>query len=384
MLMADPSVLLIGDSYHNTNLFYKTRFLTSNPIIYLFHEGKEILITATADWERATEDSHIKEILSFSHFNYVKQIKKTGHKDLAFLLMLKEILTKYKIKEITVPKDFPVFHGSGLIKMGFQVHIDCDLFVKDRSIKNKGEVNWIKTTQKALERAVKRAENVIRQSKIQNDFLIYENEKLSSIKLKKVIEVSLLESHCQLFDIIVSGGKNSADPHYFKESYLKAHQPIMIDVFPFHSKNRYFADMTRTFIKGTVNDKVYKMYEAVLKAQEKAISVLKDGVSANTVYQTACDSFNEDGYLTLREQNPAEPLLSNGFIHSLGHGLGLDVHENPFLFSQDVPLKAGNVITIEPGLYDENLGGIRIEDLVLVTEDSYEVLTTYKKDFVVA
>ncbi len=380
--MPKPSLLIFGESYHNSNLFYKTRFLTSHPLVYLEHAGESILVTSTADLDQAEKESRVSKIYSYSYFHYVKHIKKLGHKDLAFLFMLKEILNHYKITQFTVPKDFPVFFANGLIKSGFQIHIDCDFLVKERSIKSPEEIQMIQETQYALEKGMAKAERIIREAHIGKDGLLYHNDNgLTTKDLKKAIELTLLKEGCHLFDIIVACGKNGSDPHYFGESALWANKPIMIDIFPFHSKHRYFADTTRSFIKKGRDDKAYRMHESVLKAQKRVISEIKAGVTGSQLYQTACDSFNSDGFLTLREQKPTEPMLEKGFIHSLGHGLGLDVHEPPFLFSQPIELKAGNIITIEPGLYDPEGGGVRIEDLVLVTEDSCKLITQYHKEF---
>ena len=383
MVMSRKSILMVGESYHNSNLFYKTRFFSATPFVYLEHKEMSYIITSSANWEEAKNDARVTTVYPFSYFNYVKQIKKTGHKDLAFLLMLKEILDHFHVDEVTIPKDFPVFFGNGLTKMGIKIHIDCDLLNKERSIKSDEEILAIKETQMALEDAMYRAEDMIRKSEIKNSLLFYKGEKLTTSKIKRTIEIALLENDCNLFDLIVACGKNSADPHYPGDSDIHCDEPIMIDIFPFHKRSRYFADMTRTFVKGEGTKELHKMYQSVLKAQERALSSIKAGLYGSIIYQTACDSFNEDGFITLREQKPTEPLITKGFVHSIGHGVGLDVHETPFLFSQEIELLERNVITIEPGLYDPDIGGIRLEDLVVVTKDSHEPITKYHKDFII-
>ena len=379
----EKTILLVGESYHNANLYYKTRFLTNNQFIYLYHRGVGTIICATSDWERAKNESIISELHPYSSFDYAKHIKQVGHKDLAFLLMLKDVLNSYEIKSMTVPRDFPAFYANGLMKMGFHISIDCDLFLKERNIKSADEVQWIRETQQALEKGMASAEEIIRQSDVRDGVLIYEGKTLTNKRLSQYIEIALLKEDCNVFNTIVACGKNSSEPHYSGFSELEANEPILIDIFPFHKKNRYFADMTRTFTKGHSNPEIHDMYESVLRAQQKVISMAKAGVTANHIYETACDSFNRDGYLTLREQKASEPLINTGFLHSLGHGIGLDVHEPPFLFSQDIELRPGNVITIEPGLYNPELGGVRIEDIILIKEESCEVLSQYHKDFVI-
>ena len=379
----DKTILLVGESYNNANLYYKTRFLTNNQFIYLYHKGVGTLICATSDWERAKNESIIQEVYPFSSFDYVKQIKKVGHKDLAFLLMLKEVLIRYGVKSMTIPRDFPAFYANGLMKMGYNISIDCDLFLKQRNIKTTEEIQWIRQTQQALEKGMSRAEEIIRHSDVRDSVLIYEGKTLTNKRLSQYIEIALLQQDCHVFTTIVACGKHSSEPHFSGFTELHANEPILIDIFPFHKKNRYFADMTRTFTKGHSNPQIHDMYQSVLKAQQTAISQAKAGVMASQIYHSACDSFNRDGYLTLREQKASEPLLTTGFLHSLGHGIGLNVHEPPFLFSQDIKLMPGNVITIEPGLYNPELGGVRIEDIILIKENSCEVLSKYHKDFII-
>ncbi|MDH4128167.1 MAG: Xaa-Pro peptidase family protein [Spirochaetota bacterium] len=381
--MTENAILMVGESYNNSNLFYKTRFLSSIPFVYLSYKEMTIIVTPSAIWEQAKMEAQVSNVYSFSEFNYVKKIKIAGHKDLAFLLMLKEILDHFKITELTVPKDFPVFFANGLIKLGINIHIDCNLFVKERSIKNNQEILYIKETQSALEKGMKCAEDIIRQSIVKDDLLFYEGKVLLGSKLKKEIEITLLKEDCNLQDIIIACGKNSSDPHYHGDCDLKANEAIMIDIFPYSKRNRYYADMTRTFTKGNSHPQIHKMYKSVLKAQKRAIENVKDGVPANVIFQVACNSFKEDGFTTLQDQKPTEPMLTKGFLHSIGHGIGLNIHESPFLFSQEIKLNAGNIITVEPGLYDPDYGGIRIEDIVLVKEDGCEILTQYHNNFVI-
>jgi Xaa-Pro aminopeptidase len=148
----------------------------------------------------------------------------------------------------------------------------------------------------------------------------------------------------------------------------------VIDIFPQHKIHRYHADMTRTVLNGEATEKLADMYEAVKAAQEAGFKVLKNGVPASKVHSEVCDAFKKCGY----DVGTAE-----GFIHSTGHGVGIEIHELPAVGGTDVILETGNVITIEPGLYYPGVGGIRLEDMVVVTENGYENLTVFPKEFVV-
>ncbi len=381
--MADPCVLLVGETYHNSNLFYKTRFLSNNMMVYLSQNDSTSIICNSNDLNLAQQNTHVQNVYSYSHFNYVHHIKKLGHKDLAFLMMIKDILDHHSIQQVTVPKDFPAFFANGLMKMGYPLNISCELFVKERSIKTEDEILWVEEVQHACEYAMDRAETIIRESIVRFGMLYYQNNELTTDKLKRSIEIALLEKDCLVFTTIVSCGKSSANPHYFENEIIRANEPILIDIFPFHRHNRYYSDMTRTFSKGSPNLRIIHMHESVQHAHEEVLKHVREGVTASQLYQVACNSFNRDGYNTLREQKPTEAMMDKGFIHSIGHGIGLDLHEPPFLFSQDIPLCAGNIITIEPGLYDPQQGGVRIEDIILVTQDGYRLLSNYHNNLII-
>ena len=194
--------------------------------------------------------------------------------------------------------------------------------------------------------------------------------------MNTVIDHTLLDFGCEAEEIIVSCGKDTANPHGTTDGPLRANAPIILDIFPRSKKKRYFADMTRTVIHGEASEELKEMYEAVLAAQEKGLEMVKPGVSAADVHNAVCDIFEKRGYDTYRSGSKV------GFIHSTGHGVGLDVHELPGVGESGVLLETGNVITIEPGLYYPETGGIRLEDMVLVTENGCENLTGLEKRFV--
>jgi Xaa-Pro aminopeptidase len=156
-----------------------------------------------------------------------------------------------------------------------------------------------------------------------------------------------------------------------------ADEPIIIDIFPRNKRDRYYADMSRTVIKGEATERLADMYDAVLLAQETAIAMVKPGVRCSDIHSRVCEIFEEKGYATYKSGS------SVGFIHSTGHGVGLEIHEAPPVGERDVVLEEGNVITIEPGLYYPDVGGIRLEDLILVTADGHENLTEMEKRFLV-
>ncbi len=176
-------------------------------------------------------------------------------------------------------------------------------------------------------------------------------------------------------DNIVSCGEDCSDPHNFGSGPLFADQPIMIDTCPRSIKNRYFADMTRTVVKGKASTEIRKMYNAVLGAQKLALGEIKDGMRADLIHKKVQDYFANRGFKTEEKNGKIQ-----GFFHGTGHGVGLDIHETPRInLNYKKKLKAGNVVTVEPGLYYPKIGGVRIEDLVVVTKTGCKNLTKFPK-----
>jgi Xaa-Pro aminopeptidase len=220
-----------------------------------------------------------------------------------------------------------------------------------------------------------RAEELLAAADVDDGTLVYENEPLTSERVKQEIEIELLRHGCALDETIVACGADAADPHDRGSGPLEADEAIIIDIFPRSKETGYYADMTRTFCVGEPSETIAEWYDLTLEAQEAALDAIEAGVTGSEVHDAVCDVYEEAGLPTLR----ADETTETGFIHTTGHGVGLDIHEFPRVSEQDNELEAGHVVTVEPGLYDPEVGGVRIEDIVVVTEDGHENLTDYEK-----
>jgi Xaa-Pro aminopeptidase len=209
--------------------------------------------------------------------------------------------------------------------------------------------------------------------------LHHEGEPLTSERVKEEIEVTLLRHGCALDETIVACGTDAADPHERGSGPLAAGEPIIVDIFPRSKQTRYHADMTRTFCRGDPTETVREWYDLTAEAKQAALRTVEPGATGEAVHAAACDVYEAAGLPTLR----ADPTAETGFIHSTGHGVGLEVHELPHVAENAGELRPGQVITIEPGLYDPEVGGIRIEDIVVVTADGYENLTDYDESLAI-
>ncbi len=291
-------------------------------------------------------------------------------------LALQIIRTYVSVGEnIKVPEYFPLGMADFLRNQGLVIQTQGPFFPK-RQIKSEKEVAYIRENIAKTVKAFQRIEKILHVSIIEDEHIIFEGQKLTSEFLKKECDRILLEEDMfNDMNIIISSGPHTAQPHHHGEGFLQPHVPIICDIFPRSRKNSYFADMTRTYVKGKPSKMFEKMYAATLAAQQEAFKKIKAGVPAKEVHMVVSQIFAERGF----------HVGDVGFVHGTGHGLGLEVHEQPFVnaISESI-LRVGNVITVEPGLYYPEHGGVRIEDVVLVTEDGCENLTNYPKEFLIA
>lgn len=368
--------LMTGD-IHNADIYYVTRFLASDEFMYLQTEaGKEILFISEMEHGRAEIESRVQNIKTTQEFGYREKIKEKKDSSVAYAACISELLQGENVKRIAVPYDFPVFYSNYLTEAGFIIVPIKSPFRKMRSVKRQEEIEAIKYAQVAGEKAMEAAIALIGQAEEKEGILYFEGEVLTGAKVYSVIDHTLLDFGCEAEETIVSCGEDTANPHGTTDGPLRANAPIILDIFPRSKKRRYFADMTRTVLWGEASEKLKAIYETVFEAQKKALSMVKPGVQSAEIHNAVCDLFEAKGYHTYRSGSKA------GFTHSTGHGVGLDIHELPGVGESSFILETGNVITIEPGLYYPGIGGVRLEDMVLVTENGCENLTELEKKFV--
>lgn len=362
--------LMHSNSTHNADMYYMTRFLAGDAFTYL-NCGHEVLMVSSMEKGRAEKESRIADIRSSSDYGLKEEAKAYRDSGEAYCRVLARLLKGEGLHKVAVPRDFPVFYADCLERAGF--HITCvkSPVTEQREIKTELEIQAITTAQRACEQATAMAVEVLGKAKIHNGELMINGRPLTSEAVRAVIHHSLLDTGCEADSTIVACGLRSADPHWQGEGVLMVDHPIVLDVFPRHSVHRYYSDMSRTVVRGDPDPRIGEMHRAVLAAQEAAFDIIGPGIHGSEVHQAVCDVITGAGFHVGDEE---------GFIHSTGHGVGLDVHERPGLGLQDVVLEAGNVVTVEPGLYYRDVGGVRVEDMVVVTASGCKNLTTFDKN----
>jgi len=378
----NSDAFLMNGNSNDADMYFSTHFLTPDPFTYVRTKDKtEILLVSDMEQGRAKLESRVREIRTLENYEYRTKLKATKDGSLAYCDTLAELLQQENVRRVLVPYDFPHYTAQTLKERGFTVTPIRSPLQEIRAQKSEVEIENIRTVQYACEQAMSAAIEMISNADVKDGVLFKkeeEEEELTAQHIRTMIEYRLLDYGCEAESTIVACGKGSADPHWEGEGALRVNEPIVIDIFPRSKTNRYYADMTRTVIVGEASDKLKDMYEAVVAAQEAGLEMVRPGVTCGEVHSAVCDVLEKRGYDTPRNNSQV------GFIHSTGHGVGLDIHEFPNVGNNDIALKEGYVITIEPGLYYPDVGGVRMEDLVVVTIDGCENLNHFEKNFVLS
>jgi Xaa-Pro aminopeptidase len=378
------TLLVIGAPQHDAAAYHLSGFLAPDPVICLQAAGKKYLAVSSLEYGRAEKQAKVDELLSYDELDIMKLAKKLKSGPKAFAAAIANLVEKIGAKDspITVPPDFAIVYADELRAHGLTITPDAKLFGNLRRAKTETEIAHIEQTQRAIEASCARAVEVLEESEIAHDSTLqWRDEPLTSELLRAEIDVELLRRNCAADGTIVAGGPQAADPHERGHGPLKAGESLIVDIFPMNLSNRYYSDMTRTFIKGEPNETLQGMYDAVLESQNAALAMVKAGVNGKDVHSKVADILHEAGYKTnVHDQEAGKP-LTEGFFHGTGHGVGLELHEAPRVALADEELIPGDVISIEPGVYAPKIGGVRIEDLVVVTEDGCRNLTQFPKNF---
>lgn len=274
-----------------------------------------------------------------------------------------------------VPDDFPLGLAQELRRRQLCIEV-LKPFCPEREFKTTAERSWIAEGVRAAERGLEAALQVLREATVEPDHALqWRGDVLTAERLRGEIDAAIARLGGTACRTIVAAGKHGADPHNMGAGPIAAHRPIVIDIFPRIDRTGYWGDLTRTVVKGTAPDRVRRAHSAVFAAQLAAFDCIQAGRRASDIHEAAAATLARAGFETDSAATPP-----TGFFHGLGHGLGLDIHEAPRL-SPDAAneLRPGQVITVEPGLYYPQWGGVRLEDVIVVTEDGFENLTSAPK-----
>lgn len=350
----------------DANFYYATNFKISDPVflaISISDNKENFMVVPEMERNRASRESKIPEIFSLNDLGFAEMLKESKNqnkeknpdpKKTLALTFIKALESK-GARKILVPPEFPSFLYHYFSKK-FEIGIVNNPFSLMREVKTKKEIDMIRETSKAITESFKYLISLLKEGLRDCD------------KLRDEVELFLFSRGFLSRHTIIASGVRTSDPHFIGKGGVKKH--LIVDIFPKSKKTGYYSDFTRTIILEK-DSNLIDMHEAVLEAKLKAISGIKSGINASDIHNAVCDVLESKGYHTLRSKS------REGFIHSTGHGVGLEVHERPSVYTNGDILKSGMVLTVEPGLYYKKLGGVRSEDTILVRKSGCEILTKY-------
>jgi Xaa-Pro aminopeptidase len=363
--------LIYATSTVTADLFYVTGFFAPDPFLFLEQNGKRIVMLSDLELDRGRKEARADEIVPLSSIQkpLEKKLKKKPTPEETVVAFLR----KRRIRRAEVPADFPFGLATALAREGVQLSPIEGPFWPEREYKQKAEIEALERAIRLTEVGLIRAEEVLRAAEIRpGKRLVWGGQKLTSELLRAEIDCAILRAGAAPTDTIVAGGDQACDPHDRGSGELKANSLIIIDIFPRDPQSGYYGDLTRTYVRGKASLAQKRLWETVRAGQEHALSSMKPDAVGKEIEDDVKKRFTDADFPT--EQKDGR---WTGFFHGLGHGLGLDIHESPRIAA--ATLKAGQVFTVEPGLYYPDLGGVRIEDDGVVTESGFRVLSKHPK-----
>ncbi|MGZ5023553.1 MAG: M24 family metallopeptidase [Chthoniobacterales bacterium] len=363
--------LIVAASDHDPDMLYATRMFVPDPFIFLEQNGKRTIVLSDLELDRGKKQAQADEILAYSKFE--REVQGSAKQAPPFEKVMSHFLQKRGVRSAVVPSNFPLGYAEELGRAKIKLQTTNGLFWPEREAKTDDELRLMRRALSITEKGLARAMEVLGACKARrNKRLDWFGRVLTSEILRAEIDSAILRAGGLPANTIVAGGDQACDPHERGSGPLLANSLIILDIFPRDAQSGYFGDMTRTVVRGRASDAQRKLWETVREGQEMALKKMKPGVDGLKIHNEIKKLFAGRGFPT-EVRNGRQV----GFFHGTGHGLGLEIHEFPRF--QKTVFKPGQVLTVEPGLYYPGLGGARIEDVAVVTENGNRILSKFEK-----
>jgi Xaa-Pro aminopeptidase len=373
-----PDVLILGDTFRSAELRHEVPVIVPDPFLYVERNGDRHVVISPLEAQRLQAHDGLQPH-PYEQFGWDDLVAQGLPMEEVEVLTYVRACKELGVRDAVVPPTFPIELADRLRENGIQVRADRETFAQRRRVKTDAEIEGIKRAQRGAEAAMDAARDLFRRAEVDGEAVTLDGEPLTVERVKASI-TEVFREHGLVYDeFIVSHGEQTAIGHEMGHGAIKANEPIVLDLWPRDPESGCYADMTRTYVIGEPSDELVEYQRLVLEALQKTFAACRPGVAGRDVYIVACEIFEAAGYRTGLNKKPGE-VLTEGFFHGLGHGVGLEVHEQPWLSRYPGELVEGDVITLEPGLYRSGYGGCRLEDLALVTADGAELLTEYPYD----
>jgi Xaa-Pro aminopeptidase len=372
-----PDVLIYGDTVRHAGLRHEVPLAVPDPFLYAETGGARHVVVSSLETSRIAAVDGGLSVHPFEEFGYDELVLSDLERGEVVLQVMVRACRSLGLERAVVPSDFPVELADRVRADGIVLHPDRNEFETRRRVKSKAELAGIRRAQVAANAGMRAAAELLRRADPSGDRVLVDGEPLTCERLKEAIRDATARLGASAGDeLIVAHGGQTAIGHEMGSGPIAPGEPVIIDLWPRDSESACFADMTRTFVVGEAPDELRRYHELTRESLARALEGVRPGAEGRQVYGLSCEPYERSGLPTQRTKSPGQ-VLQEGFYHSLGHGVGLEVHEAPALGRAPGELVAGDVITLEPGCYRLGFGGCRLEDLVLVTENGAEVLTDF-------
>ena len=372
------NVLIFADTVRSPELRHEIPHTVADPFLYGETDGGRFAVVRSLEAQRMREVPGV-EVVPLEELGYDELRAEGRSSGEVELEIAARSCRRFGVESATVPPGFPVELADFLRASGVELNVDREFFERRRRAKTAAEIGGIRRAQLAAEAATAAVAAILRSTDIAGRKVLYEGEPLTSERLKVAVAAAFAANEAGADEFIVAHGPQTCIGHHMGSGEILAGEPITVDLWPRDRGSACFTDMTRTFVVGEVDDELRLYHDLCKVALDRSVAAIRPGATTADVHRLAAEVFEEAGPPTLLSKAPGQVLL-DGFFHSLGHGVGLEVHEEPQLAPGEGELVVGDVVAVEPGCYRQGFGGMRLEDLVLVTDDGAEVFTDYPYD----
>ncbi|HET6866772.1 MAG TPA: Xaa-Pro peptidase family protein [Solirubrobacteraceae bacterium] len=370
-------VLICGDTIRSAELRHEIPLDVPDPFLYAEASGARHVVVASLECARIAALGCGLNVHPWEEYGHDELITGGADRAQAALEVMSRACRSLGLGHAAVPAEFPLELADRLRSDGVELSVDRKLFESRRRVKSPAELAGVRRAQLAAEAGMRAAAELLRQAEANGDGLLAGGEPLTCERLRAVIREAVDHAGASPGEtLIVSHGAQTAIGHELGSGPIRPGEPVVIDLWPRDPESACFADMTRTFVVGEAPAELRRYHELTRESLSRALAAVRAGVSGRELHRLSCEPYQQAGLPTQLSKTPGQ-VLEEGFYHSLGHGVGLEVHEAPSLGRAGDELVAGDVVTLEPGCYRPGFGGCRLEDLVVVTEDGAEVLTDF-------
>jgi Xaa-Pro aminopeptidase len=375
-------VLIQGDTVRSATLRHEVPLAIIDEFVYIETDGRRVVVVSSLEADRVAAVAPDAEIVDPYELGWDELLAQGLNWEQGNVELALRACRRLELTRVVVPGSTGVALADRLRGEDIEVVVDDAAFVRRRRAKNELELAGVRRAQAAATGAMGVAAELLRDSYDRDGVLYHRGDVLTAEAVREAMREHAAAQGCPMpGDVIVAAGAAGASGHEPGAGSLPAGVPIIIDIWPQDEPSSCWADMTRTFVAGSPpSDDVVEMQRLCLEALENVKAAARPGATGRELYDIACDVFEAAGHPTQRTK-PEGETLRDGFFHSLGHGVGLEVHEYPSLGRSGAePLVPGDVIAVEPGTYRHGYGGVRLEDLLLITADGCEVLADFRYD----